>query len=230
MDSIERIERLKFARQGIIAVLVMWIGTEVFREALHDIWSRIEGTTTREWCRRFVRHAANYIEGCVWEAGNRSIEQIPSSLVYQSMRSYTSALYQFWDFIEYAGDFLLPDAVIEFPMVYDIARAANMVVSLANDIFSLGKESSNHDTHNVVIALEQDETLTREAACLRAIELHDAQVRHFCALEKLLPSSGDTIDLDLARYCEGMRFWMRANYDWSTVTPRYIGFVAHRTE
>jgi hypothetical protein len=29
-----------------------------------------------------------------------------------------------------------------------------MVVSLANDIVSLRKESSNHDFHNIVIALQ----------------------------------------------------------------------------
>jgi hypothetical protein len=85
----------------------------------------------------------------------------------------------------------------------------------------LRKESSSHDIHNIVLVLQQEEALTREEACLRAVALHDAQVRHYCALEKLLPSFGSPIDQDLARYCEGMRIWMRANYDWSTVTPRY---------
>jgi hypothetical protein len=72
-----------------------------------------------------------------------------------------------------------------------------------------------------ILLLEKEEALTRQAACHRAVELHDAQVRHYCALEKLLPSFASPIDQHLARYCEGMRIWMRANYDWSTVTPRY---------
>jgi 5-epi-alpha-selinene synthase len=106
-------------------------------------------------------------------------------------------------------------------LVVELTRSANLVASLANDIFSLRKETANRDVHNIVMVLEQEESLSRKAACLRAIELHDAQVRHYCRLEKLLPSFGDAIDGDLARYCAGMRIWMRANYDWSTVTPRY---------
>jgi len=163
----------------------------------------------------------NYIEGCIWEACNRNIERIPSRAVFESMRSYTSTMYEFWDFVEFAGGFSLPDAVVEHPMVVDLARAVNMVVSLANDIFSLRKEASNHDFHNVVIAIEHEEALTREVACRRAVALHDAQVRHFCALERLLPSFGSQIDHDLARYCDGLRAWMRGNYDWSPATPRY---------
>jgi hypothetical protein len=194
---------------------------ELFRDALRDIWSRVACSATPEWRTRFIRHVANYIDGCVWEASNRKIEQIPSRAVFQSMRSYTSTMYEFWDFIEFAGGFLLPDALIEEPMVVELARTANMVASLANDIFSLRKESSNRDIHNIVMVLEHEEALTREEACLRAVDLHDAQVRHFCALEKLLPSFAGPIGQDLARYCEGMRIWMRANYDWSTITPRY---------
>jgi hypothetical protein len=196
-------------------------GGEHFTEALRDIWDRISRASTPEWRKRFTRHVRNYIEGCVWEASNRNVEQIPSRSVYLSMRSYTSGMYLFWDFIEFTGGFLLPDTVVENPLVVELARAANMVVALSNDIFSLQKEFSNGDIHNIVIVLQQEETLTWEEACLRAARLHDAQVRHYCALERLLPSFGSRIDKDLARYCEGLRIWMRANYDWSTVTPRY---------
>ena len=192
-----------------------------FIEALCDIWQRIESATTANWRSRFVRHVADYIEGCVWEACNRNIDRIPSRAVFQCMRGHTSAMYEFWDFLEFAGSFSLPDAVVEHPMVMELARAANMVASLANDIFSLRKESSKRDIHNIVIVLQQEEGLSREDACRRAVVLHDAQVRHYCAVEKFLPSFGDGIDRDLSRYCEGMRTWMRANYDWSAVTPRY---------
>jgi Terpene synthase family 2, C-terminal metal binding len=192
-----------------------------YGDALGDIWRRIESVTTAAWRKRFLRHVTNYIEGCVWEASNRNIERIPSRAVFLSMRSYTSTMYEFWDFIEFAGGFSLPDAVVEHPMVTDLARAANLVVSVANDIVSLHKESSNNDFHNIVIALQQEEDLSRDEGWRRAADLHDAQVRHYCALERLLPVFGGQIDRDLSRYCEGLRTWMRANYDWSATTPRY---------
>ena len=207
-----RCEQLE-GRRGDVASL--------FIRALNDIWERISRTTCSLWRNRFMLHVANYIDGCVWEASNRTVDQIPTRAVFQSMRSYTSTMYEFWDFIEFAGGFVLPEAVVEEPLVVELTRSANLVASLANDIFSLRKETANRDVHNIVMVLEQEESLSRKAACLRAIELHDAQVRHYCRLEKLLPSFGDPIDRDLARYCAGMRIWMRANYDWSTVTPRY---------
>lgn len=192
-----------------------------FTDALRDIWSRMTRASTPEWRKRFGRHVKSYIEGVVWEASNHDVGLIPSRAVYQSMRSYTSGMYMLWDFIEFTGDFLLPDTVLEDPMIAELARTANMVVALSNDIFSLHKEALNGDVHNIVIVLQQEEALTREKACRRAVELHDAQVGHYCALEGILPSFGNRIDQDLARYCEGLRIWMRANYDWSTVTPRY---------
>ena len=205
-----RCEQLE-GRRGDVASL--------FIRALNDIWERISRTTCSLWRNRFMLHVANYIDGCVWEASNRTVDQIPTRAVFQSMRSYTSTMYEFWDFIEFAGGFVLPEAVVEEPLVVELTRSANLVASLANDIFSLRKETANRDVHNIVMVLEQEESPSRKAACLRAIELHDAQVRHYCRLEKLLPF-GDAIDGDLARYCAGMRIWMRANYDWSTVTPR----------
>jgi hypothetical protein len=194
---------------------------ESFVEALGDIWKRITRSTASEWRKRFVRHVGNYIDGCVWEANNRKIAQIPSRAVFLSMRSYTSTIYQFWDFIEFADGLLLPDTVLDNPMVVELARTGNLIVSLANDIFSLHKETSSGDIHNLVIVLQQEEALTREEACLRTIDLHDAQVRHFCTLEGLLPSFGTRIDQDLAHYLDGMRIWISATYDWSSVTPRY---------
>lgn len=192
-----------------------------FTNALRDIWSRIVRASTPEWRTRFARHVKSYLEGVVWEASNHTVEQIPSRAVYQSMRSYTSGMYMLWDFIEFTGDFLLPDTVVEDPMVVELARTANMVVSLSNDIHSFDKEASIGDFHNIVIVLQREERLTLEQALLRAADLHDRQVRHYCALEGLLPSFGNRIDQDLAHYCEGLRIWMRANNDWSTVTPRY---------
>ena len=98
-----------------------------FIAALGDIWSRIEPATTAGWRSRFVRHVTNYIEGCVWEACNRNIERIPSRAVFQCMRSHTSTMYEFWISWNSQAASRFPDAVVEHPMVMELARAANMV-------------------------------------------------------------------------------------------------------
>jgi hypothetical protein len=191
-----------------------------FVDALADIWRRVARASAPSWRARFIRHVENYIDACVWEATNRSLDQIPSRAVFQTMRSYTSTMYEFWDFIELAGGFVLPDEVVEHPLIAELARTANAAASFANDIFSLRKEAVGRDFHNLVLVLERERGLPLREAYHDAAALHDAQVRHFCALERLLPSFG-AVDRDLARYIKGMRVWMRANYEWSSVTPRY---------
>jgi hypothetical protein len=151
---------------------------------------------------------------------------VPSRAVFESMRMYTSTMYEFWDFMEFAGGYCLPDEVVDHPLLAELRRAGNAVASYANDIFSLRKETANRDFHNLVTVLENEERLSLEAAYRRAVTLHDEQVRHYVALEAQLPSFGAEIDARLSHYLKGMRTWMRANYDWSTVTPRYNAAVA----
>ena len=189
--------------------------------ALRDIWQRIAPACPPAWQHRLVCHVANYIDACVWEAQNRHLGRVPSRSVFQVMRMFTSTMYEFWDFIEYAGGFFLPDHVVEHPMMAELRRTANAVASYANDIFSLDKEMQNHDFHNLVLVLQHEEDLALRAALLRAPAIHDEQVRHFCALERAAPSFGPELDRDVSRYLEGMRIWMRANHDWSLSTPRY---------
>ena len=189
--------------------------------ALGDIWQRIAPVCPPTWRQRLVRHVANYIDACVWEAQNRHLGRVPSRAVFQVMRMFTSTMYEFWDFIEYAGGFFLPDHVVEHPVVAELRRTANAVASYANDIFSLRKEMKNRDFHNLVMVLQHEDGLGLGAAALRAAALHDEQVRHYCALERAAPSFGPEIDRDVSRYLEGMRIWMRANHDWSMTTPRY---------
>jgi Terpene synthase family 2, C-terminal metal binding len=192
-----------------------------FVTALSDVWQRIGPACHPSWRERLARHVECYIDGCVWEAQNRSLGRVPSRAVFETMRMHTSTMYQFWDFMEFAGGYFLPVEVVEHPLVAELSRTANAVASFANDVYSLQKESDNRDVHNLVLVLEHEEGLSREAACTRAAGLHDAQVRHFLELERRLPRFGPSIDAQLARYVEGMRIWLRANDDWSRTTARY---------
>jgi len=53
--------------------------------------------------------------------------------------------------------------------------------------------------------------------------LHDAEVQTFITISQQLPSFSPKLDIELHRYVVGMRFWMRANLDWSLATTRYQG-------
>jgi len=192
-----------------------------FVEALADIWQRVGDDCPDFWRRRFTRHVENYIDGCVWEAQNRRLQRVPSRSVFEAMRMHTSTMYEFWDLIEYAGGYFLPDEVVEHPHVAELRRTGNAVASFANDFYSLQKEAEHRDVHNLVLVLMEEEGIVLDAARARAATIHDAQVGHFVELERSLPSFGAELDERLKKYVEGMRIWMRANYDWSLTTPRY---------
>lgn len=192
-----------------------------FGDALQDIWARIAADSPVFWQRRLIRHVHNYIDGCVWEAQNRSTNRVPSRAVFETMRMYTSTMYEFWDFIEYAGGYYLPDDVIEQPMVAELRRAGNAIASFANDIYSLRKERNNGDVHNLVVVLSHEEGTDLQAATARAAEIHAAEVNQFFEVERHIPRFSPTLDAQLAQYVWGMRTWIRANDDWSRSTPRY---------
>jgi hypothetical protein len=192
-----------------------------FALALADIWRRIGDSCPEFWRRRLVQHVDNYIDGCVWEAQNRQLDRVPSRAVFEGMRMHTSTMYEFWDFIEYAGDLFLPDEVVEHPLVAEVRRTGNAIASFANDIYSLRKETRNRDMHNLIVVLMHEERLESEAAHARAVEIHDRQVTHFLELVERIPKFSLPIDRNLQRYVDGRRIWIRANQDWSIVTPRY---------
>jgi hypothetical protein len=192
-----------------------------FGDALQDIWSRVAADSPPFWQRRFIRHVQNYIDGCVWEAHNRSANRVPSRAVFEVMRMYTSTMYEFWDFIEYAGGYFLPDDVVEQPMVAELRRAGNAIASFANDIYSLRKERNNRDIHNLVVVLSHEERTDVQGARNRAAAIHDAEVTHFFEVERHIPRFSPALDAQLAMYVSGIRAWIRANDDWSRSTPRY---------
>jgi len=137
------------------------------------------------------------------------------------MRLFTSAVYPCLTLIELTEGLRLPAEVHGHPDVQRLAEITNNVISWANDIVSLEKELRQGDVHNLVLILSQEHKLSLQAAADRVAALHDGEIRAFIALAQRLPSFAPAVDIDLQRYVAGMRFWMRANLDWSLATTRY---------
>jgi 5-epi-alpha-selinene synthase len=162
----------------------------------------------------------------VWEATNRRQGQIPDAASYCAMRLFTSAVYPCLLLIELTEGLRLPPEVCDHPDVQRLAEMTNNVISWSNDIVSLEKERRQGDVHNLALVLSHERRLTLQAAVDRVGALHDAEVYAFIALTRRLPSFSPTVDADLQRYVSGMRFWMRANLDWSLDTVRYRSIPA----
>jgi hypothetical protein len=199
---------------------------EPLAHGLWDLHIRLLTHAPEGWLARFRRSVAQYLAANVWEATNRRDRQVPDFATYRAMRPYTSAVYPCLLLIELAESLRLPADVHDHATVQVMAQMTNNVISWANDLVSLEKERQNGDVHNLVIILANEEQIPLSAAVERVVELHDAEVRAFITLSERLPPFTPAVDSALSRYVLGMRFWMRANLDWSLAAVRYRSAAA----
>lgn len=191
---------------------------------VHGLWDlhlRLQTHATEDWLHRFSGSVAQYFTANVWEATNRRRGAIPDVASYCTMRPFTSAVYPCLMLIELAERMHLPPEVYDHPDMQRLSRMTNNVISWANDIVSLEKERRQGDMHNLAIILSHEQKLSLQEAVDRVGALHDGEVHAFIALAAHLPTFGPAMDTALQHYVAGMRFWMRANLDWSIVTARY---------
>jgi 5-epi-alpha-selinene synthase len=192
-----------------------------FVHSLYDLYARMQAYAPQGWLERFSQSVAQYFTANVWEANNRRRGTIPDAKTYCAMRLFTSAVYPCLMLIEVTEGLHLPPQAYNHPDVQDMAKMANNVISWSNDIVSLEKELRQGDVHNLALILSHEQKLSLQAAVNRVGALHDAEVRAFVAMSERLPAFSPAVDNDLQRYVMGMRFWMRANLDWSFATTRY---------
>lgn len=198
--------------------------------ALWDLHTRILAHAPEGWQGRFRRSVEQYFTANVWEATNRSQGRIPDVASYCAMRLFTSAVYPCLLLIELTEGLRLPAEVCNHPDLQRLAMMTNNVISWSNDIVSLEKELRQGDVHNLALILSHARKLSLQAAVNHVGALHNAEVDAFIALAQRLPSFTPLIDADLQRYVSGMRFWMRANLDWSLSAVRYQALPAVAAE
>lgn len=188
---------------------------------LSDSWTRISALSSPEWRERFIISFEDYSLGCQWEAANRVENTVPALDDYLYHRRQTSALYIFFDFIEFAGDFTLPRAVLEDESVMYLKLMANDVCSWFNDILSLEKELQSGDIHNLVIVLQREKQISVQEAINMAAGFFNDRVSAYIELEASVAHFGGAVDADVERYLTGLRYWMKGNIDWSHESGRY---------
>lgn len=188
---------------------------------LDEIWSWMCAHASAGWPARFIETFAAYANGCYWEALNRAQQRIPTLGEYLVMRRQTSALYIFFDLIEVADYVNLPAEALNHPIVSELKCMANDGVAWFNDIVSLEKEIRSGDVHNLVLILQHEHQLDLQDAIDRAGALFNERMAAYIDLEAHVPSFGEAVDAELARYLAGLRYWVRGNIDWSYETGRY---------
>jgi 5-epi-alpha-selinene synthase len=137
------------------------------------------------------------------------------------IRSFTIAAYPYMDLILMTDQIILPPEVFKHPIVKRLELATANIIAWSNDLFSLNKEMKAGNNFNLVTVLQQEYQISLQEAFDHAADLHNTEVQLFIDLSAQLPSFGTEIDANLERYLLGLRFWIRANLDWSAETRRY---------
>ncbi|MBV9787420.1 MAG: hypothetical protein JOZ51_04570 [Chloroflexi bacterium] len=183
-------------------------------QALADLRQRLVQLAHPGWFDSFISQVERYFTANIWEATNRLQRSMPTSAEYFKHRPWTGGLDMYFHFIALARR--KPALYMQTYALKRLAQHANNVVCWSNDIFSLEKEARSGDVHNLVLILQHESRLSLQAAVDLVAARHNGEIRSFQALETSVPS-----DIDARWFVEGLRFWMRANMDWSAATLRY---------
>ncbi|MFY1694313.1 terpene synthase family protein [Solwaraspora sp. WMMA2101] len=190
--------------------------------SLADLWQRTAPDASPRWRQRFVRHLQECLTtAATWEAGNRLAGIVPDEATYIANRRHTGAIYVCMDLIEIVERIDVPDVVHDSPPVRTALDAACNVVCWTNDVYSLDKERSLGEVHNLAYIVQHHHGLDRDAAVDRVVRAIRAETALFLSVEAAALADHPRHAAVLVPYLAGMRSWMRGNVDWSARTRRY---------
>src|SRR5262249_35048966 len=119
--------------------------------SLAELWARTAADASAAWRRRFTGHLAECLGTAgVGEVGNRVQGIVPDEDTYIEKRRHTGAIYVCMDLIDIVERIDVPVSVYESPEFTAVLDAACNVVVWTNDVYSLQKERSVGEVHNLV--------------------------------------------------------------------------------
>lgn len=85
------------------------------------------------------------------------------------------------------------------------------------------EQARGDDLHNMVTVVMHQNDTDVNGAMTWIGEFHDRLAKSFLLTKDRLPSWGEPIDSQVARYVHGLGNWVRANDQWSFESQRYFG-------
>ncbi|CAE6490517.1 unnamed protein product [Rhizoctonia solani] len=197
---------------------------------LQSCFKRMRQDGSAATLRRFVESTDQYTQRSFQQQVNKSTERIPTVEEYIQHRREASAMMTALAVVEYTLGLDLPDDVARHPVVMELALAGSDILNWANDIYSFPIEFARGDVHNFVcVAMEHNNLAVEDA-----IEYVDRRIRQrvdeYVAAKGKLPSFGPGLDEQVARYIQGIEYFVQGFIDWSFITPRYFGDEAKKVK
>ncbi|GGK79085.1 terpene synthase family protein [Mangrovihabitans endophyticus] len=190
--------------------------------ALADLWTRTCLHASPAWQARYLAHLEQcLITATMWEAENRVQGRVPDEQTYIAKRRHTGAIYVCMDLIEIASRVEIPEECYGRPDLVRALDASSDVVVWVNDVYSLAKERSLGEVHNLVYVIEHHRGISEREALEVIRAMTEERTNDFLDAERRLLCDHPDDHQWLGPVLAGMRTWMRGNLDWSRRTKRY---------
>jgi hypothetical protein len=173
--------------------------------------------------QRFMSTMDLFFQSVSQQAIDRKMGVVPDLESYISLRRDTSGCKPCWALIEYANDLDIPDEVMEHPSLEALGEAANDLVTWSNDIFSFAVEQARGDTHNMIVVVMREQSLSLQEAFDFVGDMCKQSIDRFVEEREHLPSWSPSIDRDVDVYVDGLANWIVGSLHWSFLTERYFG-------
>ncbi|WP_437733800.1 terpene synthase family protein [Sorangium sp. So ce1335] len=224
----EAVERLNEKYLGELFGYVEPDMSDPLTRGFLDIRDRIKRSHPHFFLNRWLAHFQYYFEANLWEAHNRKQTRIPCVDEYLLMRRYSGAVYTYCDLLELLLDRPLPLEVVQHPTIQSVRDICNDILCWTNDYFSLGKELTSGEVHNLIIVLRDNHAITLEEAVAQLKRMHDERVAEYQDVrEKALELWAD----DATRlYLDAADALIAGNQRWALQARRYSGLeslIAH---
>ncbi|MEV8117135.1 terpene synthase family protein [Streptomyces xiamenensis] len=132
--------------------------------ALADLVARLRPLASPHWQHRFAGHMSDALAAVRREIELRNAGVPPTLEEYRVLRRDTSGFVPTLDILELCHHAELPPDVYDSPAYQDVLAAAIDVNTWTNDLYSLEKEVACGMVTNLVLVLEHERGLERDAA------------------------------------------------------------------
>lgn len=190
--------------------------------ALTDVWQRVQACTSLSYQQTFVQDMFKLFNAVNWQNQNVNADRMPSVADYIESRPLIGGAHIAATLIELAEQVHLPKDIINHKKLSNLTTLCGHLGCWANDLYSLGKELEQGDTHNLVLVIREERQLDIEAAINETVRLHNQEMIQFERIFHSLPTFDDKTDEEVYKYAFCLAMIVRGNIDWSLQdTARY---------
>ncbi|KAK4185224.1 terpenoid synthase [Podospora australis] len=191
-------------------------------EVSRQFWALGRETASPLAERQFLHTMQRYLTAVVQQSDDRGKDYVRTFDEYLELRRDTTACLP--SFAMMALDMDFPDEVYECEELERLREGAWRNIAVLNDIYSYHIERARgHALHNSVTIIMHEKDLDPQGAVNWICEWSDGVLKEFIETKNNLLSWGPEIDEQVARYVDGLAFWVRGNDDWTFESERYFG-------